>query len=96
MLILNNNTKSQEQSFLEHMTSHQWWQDDINQIRKDERKIVIGTNDIIKHHGNRLICPRCERGAFRHIKKDMAKCPVCGWFGKALTVDEYITNKLYK
>lgn len=89
-----NNEK--EQQFIDHMTSHQWWQDDIKQIQKNEKKIVIGTQDIIKHHGERLICPRCERGAFRHIKKDMAKCPVCGWFGKSVTVDEYLTQKLYK
>ena len=96
MVILSRKPEEQEQKFVNHMTSHEWWQNDINQIKQDTGKIIIGTDDIIKHHGNRLICPKCERGAFRHIKKDMAKCPTCGWFGKALTVDEYLTNKLYK
>ncbi len=78
------------------MTSHQWWKDDITDIRKKENKIEIGSYEIIRHYGNRLICPKCERGAFRHKKKDMAMCATCGWFGKALTIDEYLTSKLYR
>ncbi len=78
------------------MTSNDLWQNDVQAMQREGNKIILGSDDLIRHHGNRLICPKCEKGAFRHLHKDTAKCPSCGWFGKALTVDEYLTNKLYR
>ena len=86
----------QEKTFIKHMTDHKWWQNDLNDIRKRENKLVVATSDVLKHYGERLICPRCERGAYRHKAKDKARCPHCGWEGKSVTVSEYISQKLYK
>jgi len=96
MVIRQNQPYEQEQKFIKHMTKHPWWQYDIDNIRNSERKLVIGTDDILRHYGQRLICPKCERGAYRHKKKDMARCLHCGWEGQSVTVDEYITGKLYR
>ena len=85
-----------EQQFIKHMTQDTLWKQDMDQLKKDKGKIVIGTQDMIRRHGRRLICPKCERGAFRHGSNDRARCNLCGWEGYSITVDEYITEKLYR
>ena len=81
---------------VENITKDKLWESDIQAIRQKTGKIVVGTQDLIRHHGKRLICPKCEGGAFRHGTKYSARCNVCGWQGQSITVDEYITQKLYK
>jgi len=95
-VLLTKNQHEQEKTFVKHMTKDPWWKQDIQMLRKDTGKIVIGTQDLLRRHGNRLICPKCERGAYRYGKKDMARCNMCGWQGRSLTVDEYIAVKMYK
>jgi DNA-directed RNA polymerase subunit RPC12/RpoP len=54
---------------------------------------------ILKLYKTSAICPRCERLAFRDKgwqARRIARCPRCGWRGRAVTVDEYITGNLYK
>lgn|GEM_PF-2569126 len=95
IVLLPRTEQEREQTFIKHMTAHPWWQNDIQQLRKDTGKIVVGTQEILRRHGQRLICPKCETGAYR-TGKDRARCNKCGWEGKSITVDEYITEKLYR
>lgn len=77
------------------MTKDPWWQNDIKRLQ-EKKKIIIGSQEIIREYGSRLICPKCERGAFRNGTRDRARCNICGWEGPSLTIDEYMTEKFYR
>ncbi len=85
-----------EDKFIKHFTSHEWGQQDVAKMQQQENKILIGSSDMIKYHGNRLVCPKCERAAYGYYKKGYAKCPKCTWWGKAVTVEEYLAARLYR
>lgn len=79
-------------AFADHATQDELWDIDRRQAKKSG--IIIGNDEMLRQHGNRLICPRCERAALRYGARDRARCK-CGWEGKSITVDEYMTEKLY-
>jgi ribosomal protein S27AE len=79
--------------FSNHAVDNPLWEVDRREAVKS--KIIIGNEQMLKEHGNRLICPKCERAAFRYGTKDQARCDRCGWEGKSITVKEYMDNKLY-
>lgn len=96
MLIYNNNEQEKEQRAVKHITSDPMWRTDVRAMQRQKKGIVIGSKDLIYHHSQRLICPKCERGAFGHGDKNHAKCPHCGWYGRSVTIEEYLTARLYR
>lgn len=96
MLISNNNEQEKEQRAIRHIVSDPLWQSDVRRMQRQNKSIIIGSKDLIYRHAQRLICPKCERGAFGHGEKGHAKCPYCGWYGRSVTVEEYLNSKLYR
>ncbi len=84
-----------ERKYLRHLTSDSLWNRDL-QREPGQSKMVLGTTEIMRRYGQRLICPKCERGAFRCGSKNTARCNKCGWFGRSITIDEYLTEKLWR
>ena len=59
----------------------------------------MSAGEILAEYARQPVCPRCEGMACRdHGWKDggRAACISCGWRGITVTMDEYITKKLYK
>ena len=89
---------------MKHLLSQKWVQDDMARKRVNTRMqtdtdIIVVGEGMVRELGKRLICPKCERLAYRHWERDhkgnpKAKCPSCGWYGEALTYDEYFHEKL--
>lgn len=81
MLILPSRGTSPEK-FKQHAFSHSWL-DQPEMFYKDHP-----------------VCPRCESIALRDngwATERMARCPKCGWSGKALTLFEtYTKEQLYR
>ncbi len=88
--------KDDENKYLKHMVSDPIWTRDLNDMRDKKKGIVLASQEIMRRHGQRLICIKCERAALRYGKKDRARCNWCGWEGKSVTVDEYLTQKLWR
>lgn len=70
-------------------------------FKASECKIIAGNGieDIFRELKNRCVCPKCEGVAFRdkgYMKNKTSTCPKCGWSGSAVTIDEYVTFKMYK
>lgn len=86
MIILNRNGTTQN-TYLKHATQHDWWKPETN---------GKSNTQIMRELGNRPVCPRCETLAMRHTAKDWAKCPKCGWEGRTISLDEMLTNQMYK
>lgn len=67
-----------------HASSHPW----------------IGNRGGAKAHIEHPVCPRCEKIALRDKgwqSNRMARCPACGWSGRATTLlNEYIQDELYR
>jgi RNase P subunit RPR2 len=89
--------QDQLKSFADHATQDPLWDIDRRELQKKSR-IIIGNDEMLRQHRNRLICPQCERAALRCGAKDRARCSVktCGWEGRSVTVGEYLDQKLYK
>lgn len=53
-----------------------------------------------KSYSEHPVCPRCEKIALRHTgwaTNRIARCPACGWTGRAPTlVREYKRDKLWR
>ena len=65
-------------------------------MREDTQGMSCG--EILSKFKNRAVCPRCEKWAYRDKgwqNGQVACCPACGWRGKTITMDEFITNRLY-
>lgn len=90
------NEREKEDRYVRHMTNDPFWRSDIARMKGGDKRIVIGSREIIRRHGNRLICPKCETGAYRYGAPDRARCNKCGWEGRSVTVDEYLTQKLWR
>ena len=86
-MIVLDRSKDQDKMFADHATQDPIWDVD----RKHNKG--LSNWELMRLFGARLICPKCERVAFRHKKKDMAFCPKCGWHGRSITVDEYLNEK---
>lgn len=59
----------------------------------------LSPTEIINALAGQPVCPKCERLAFRDVgwkENRIATCSNCGWHGKTVTYDEYITKKLYR
>lgn len=88
-VILNRNGTTQT-DYINHATQHEWWKSDVK---------GMSNNDILRNFKNRAVCPKCEAWAYRDKgwrDGGYARCPKCGWSGKTITIDEYITHQLYK
>lgn len=86
MIILNKNGTSFD-TYMNHAKKHNWWKPDT-QGKSNEQ--------ILKELQSRPVCPQCENIAMRHLDRTRAKCPNCGWQGKTITLDEIITEQLYR
>ena len=78
------------ENLVSHATTHKFWQQDTS---------GLSSTQVLRQFSNRAICPRCERFAYRDKGWDSSKyarCPACGWSGKTITIDEYISAKLYR
>lgn len=66
----------------QHARSHPW-------IGEDKRS-----------YNEHPICPKCEKIALRHIgwtENRTARCPACGWTGRApVLLREYTRDKLWR
>ena len=59
----------------------------------------LSAGQIVAQYAKQPICPRCEGMACRDVGwKDggRAGCVSCGWRGATITVDEYMTARLYR
>ena len=84
------NSKTTEDTFLEHARKQPWWQDDIANKSNSEVKRILST---------RPVCPRCEKIAFRdtsYREEGHSTCPSCGWSGKTIELKDVIEEKLYR
>lgn len=86
MIILNRDGTSFD-TYMNHAKQHDWWKGDTNGKSNDQ---------IFAELRNRRVCQKCEAMAPRHGAKDRVKCPRCGYEGYAPTLDEVITNQLYR
>lgn len=56
----------------------------------------LSTSHWLQVLGEDYVCPKCERIAPCHLKIGHGKCPTCGYYGKTITVREYIKKRLYR
>lgn len=97
-MLLKDNTaadRATEQKFLTKAGRHPFVKQDMN-----KHGIIVANRDLMKHLGRRLVCPKCESVAYRSGRSNsgkwMGRCSQCGWHGEAVTLDEYMTYKLYR
>ena len=64
-----------------------------------QETLGLCATEVINALSSQPICPKCEQLCFRDTgwkEYRIARCANCGWHGKTITYDEYITNKLYR
>lgn len=87
--------RNTEQKFLDKAGKHPFVKRDM-----EKHKLLIADHNLVRHLGKRLVCPKCESMAYRdgrsYSGKLMGRCVYCGWHGEAVTLDEYMTYKLYR
>ncbi|MDR0931372.1 MAG: hypothetical protein LBM38_06525 [Clostridiales bacterium] len=86
----NDREQAMRNKFVAHGVSNDIW-------ASDRRGMT--SLQMIQKYKDRAVCPRCERWALRDkgwAKGRIARCPHCGWHGRTITIDEYLTSKLYK
>jgi len=86
VIILSKNGTS-EGTYLNHAVNREWWRVDMDGMTGQQ---------ILKELGNRLICKRCEAVIARHNGRKRGKCDRCGWEGETITLDEMLTQQLYR
>jgi len=73
-----------------------------NMVRgKEWARDVAGmsASQVLAEFTNHPICPRCEGMACRDhgwTSESRAACINCGWRGRTVTMDEYITERMYR
>lgn len=81
---------TRQETFMAHARTQKWWIPDMEGMSHDH---------VIWKFGDRPICKKCERIAFRHTgyrKTGNSKCEHCGWEGPTITLKEYINSGLFK
>ena len=97
MLLKDNDAadRNTEQKFIEKAGRHPFVKQDMQ-----KHKLLVADHRLVRHLGNRLVCPKCESMAYRSGRassgKWMGRCSQCGWHGEAVTLDEYLTYRLYR